>query len=97
MEIADVKHLAELSRIALTDEEARELGAEFDAILGYVAQVTEVSVDIAAVHTVGAHANVLREDVETNEPGIYTETLLNAAPERNGEYIQVKKIFEDRQ
>lgn len=93
MEIHDVQHLAGLARISLADEEASEFAAKFDAILSYVAQITEVSADAVTVPIVGVHANVFREDVETNEPGAYTETLISAAPKRNRAYIQVKKIF----
>ena len=95
MEIKDIQHLAELARIAVTDEEAAALASEFDSILEYVAQVAEISAGAgASVPVVGAVANVFREDVETNEPGAYTEALLAAAPKRHGAYIEVKKILE---
>lgn len=93
MEIADIQHLAGLSRIAITDAEAGALATEFDAILGYVAQITEISADVSAMPAHGPHINVFREDAETNEPGAYTDALLSAAPERAGAYIQVKKIL----
>ncbi len=93
METADVQHLAELARIALTDREASELASEFGVILGYVAQLTEVSSGVVGAPDAGIHTNVFREDVETNEPGAYTEVLLDAVPERSGEYIHVKKIL----
>jgi len=94
IETKDIRHLAELARIALADGEAVALAAECDAILGYVAQVTEISADADALPVAGAHANVFREDTETHEPGAYTEALLSAAPNRNGAYIEVKKILE---
>jgi aspartyl-tRNA(Asn)/glutamyl-tRNA(Gln) amidotransferase subunit C len=94
MERADIEHLAELARIAITDEEAAALAAEFDAILGYVVQVQEVSASVSALPAAPAHRNVFREDVVTEEAGAYTEALLSAAPNRNGAYIEVKKILE---
>jgi aspartyl-tRNA(Asn)/glutamyl-tRNA(Gln) amidotransferase subunit C len=96
MKTEDIQHLAGLSRIALSDKEVDALAGEFDAILGYIAQITEVSADVSAPPVVGVLANVMREDVETHEPGEYTEVLLNAAPTRNGGYIQVKKILTDK-
>lgn len=95
MEIKDIQHLAELARIGLTDEEAAALAGEFDAILGYVAQVTEVSGGASGVTTAPLQ-NVFREDVVTEEPRAYTETLLSAAPKRNGDYIEVKKILGEK-
>lgn len=94
MEVADIQHLAGLARIALTEKEAGELAAEFDAILDYVAQVTEVSANAAVLPMVGVHANVLREDTETHVPGAYTAALLAAAPQQEGAYVRVQKILD---
>ncbi len=96
METADVQRLARLSRIALSDEEAAALATEFDPILEYVAQVREVSGETSAEPETGPHANVFRDDVETVAPEQYSETLLAAAPHREGRHIAVKKIFADR-
>lgn len=96
METADVQHLAGLARIAITDEEAGALAEEFDTILGYVAQITEVSAGAPSAPAVGVHANMLREDIETHTPGAYTEVLLNAAQQWEGEYVYVKKIFKEK-
>lgn len=41
----------------------------------------------------GVGVNVMREDTEPHESGIYTEKLLSAAPQREGQYIKVKKIL----
>ena len=96
METADIQRLAQLSRIALTDEEAAAFAREFEPILAYVAQVREVSGESAAEPEAGPHANVFREDIETVAPEQYSETLLVAAPRREGRYIAVKKIFAER-
>lgn len=94
MTVEEIQHLATLSRIAMTDDEAAAFAVECDAILHYVEQVKAVSADTAAaVPVVGVHANVLRPDVLTHEPGAYTGSLLDAAPQRDGEHIRVKKIL----
>lgn len=93
MKTEEIQHLATLARIRLTDTEADALAHEFDAILGYVAQVTEISADVSSEKEVGVHAQVMRADEPSHEPGAYTEVLLNAAPERAGAYVQVKKIL----
>ena len=93
METADVQHLAALARIALTDTEAAALAREFDAILGYVAQVRDISGDVATAPEAGPVVNVFREDVETNKPEEYLEALLAAVPEREGRYVAVKKVL----
>ncbi len=93
MERADIEHLASLARIALREHEAEEFAIDFNTILSYVAQVTAISATGTGVPTLGVHANVLRDDTETHQPGAYTDVLLAAAPERLGAYIHVKKIL----
>ena len=89
---ADVLHLGELARITLDESEAETLKEEIGSILGYVEEVSEIAAD-GVVKAVGARYNVLREDVVTNEPGAHTEDLLNSAPDRDGQYLKVKKIL----
>lgn len=96
MDKEKVLSLAKLARIDLKDDEAESLSSEFGAILGYVGEVkeagkgSEVSLDEKESHHL---INVLREDKEPHETGIYTEALLEQAPMREGGYIKVKKIL----
>ena len=92
MEIKDVKKLALLSRIDLSDTEAVELGQSLDSILGYVEQVKQVSSDTNIDPTFYS-INVLRDDINPNEVGLNREKLLNSAPKREGDYVKVKKIL----
>ena len=92
MEIKDVKKLAELSRIHLEEQEAEELRASLDSILGYVEQIKQVSADSDVEQTFPV-ANVLREDANPNPTGENREKLLNSAPKREGNYVKVKKIL----
>ena len=97
MQKEDIEHLATLARIELSEEEIAKLGEEFTAILGYVEQLNDILADAEEEKEVGLHYNVLREDTDPHEPGIYTEKLLDAAPKRDGAYISVKKILKDDQ
>lgn len=92
MKADDVQHLAALSRIGITEDEAVAFATDFGAILGYVEQVTAISGEVG--ERTSPLRNVLREDVETHEPGAYTDALLAAAPVREGDYIHVKKVLE---
>jgi aspartyl-tRNA(Asn)/glutamyl-tRNA(Gln) amidotransferase subunit C len=93
MEKKDILHLARLSRIAITDEEAEAFLPEIESILAYVGVVSEVATEASLTKKVGARYNVLREDVVTTLPETYSEKLLEAAPKRAGRYISVKKIL----
>lgn len=88
----EVKKLAALSRIKLTEEEERGLAGEIDSILGYVAEINKLDLDNVP-SAEGDRRNVLREDNDANAPGAYTEKLLALSPDRDGDYIKVKKIL----
>lgn len=96
MKKEDIEHLAKLARIALTDEEKDVFAGEITSILGYVSEVSEIAESGAQVKRVGAVFNVMREDANPHEGGLYTEVLLSAAPERDGQYFKVKKILGEK-
>ncbi len=87
----DIKKLANLVRIEISDEEAEKLTPEIDSVLGYVGQIKNATGDTEK--TVHKLHNVLRDDVVVNKEGEYTESLLEAAPSREGDYVKVKKIL----
>ena len=89
----EIEKLANLSRLALSEDEKAGLRKEFDSILGYVEQVQKISVATFSEKVTGTFRNVMREDVNPHESGIFTTELLNAAPQREGDYIKVKRIL----
>jgi len=88
----DVKKLAALARIKLTEKEEEKFAKEIDGIVGYVAHIQKFT---AGENTQGQEKvkNVLREDKNPHESGIHTETILAEAPQREGNYVKVKKIL----
>lgn len=92
----DIKKLASLSRMKLTDEEADRYTQEIDAILAYVDQIQEVtaSVDISTTKTpdMFPHRNMLRDDV-ANPLETDRAELVKLAPQSQDGYVQVKKIL----
>jgi aspartyl-tRNA(Asn)/glutamyl-tRNA(Gln) amidotransferase subunit C len=96
MKKEDIEHLAKLSRIAVTDEEAEALAGSITDILGYVSEINDITGERAVDKEVGVLYNVMREDGEPHEEGVYTEDLLASAPQREGRYVVVKKILADK-
>ncbi len=96
MKKEDIEHLAKLSRIAVSDSEATELAEDITSILGYVSEIEEITANAEIEKKVGALFNVMREDTEPHAAGLYTEDLLNLAPERDGQYVKVKKILDKK-
>ncbi len=87
----DIKNLAKLSRIEVSEKEAESLTHEIDSILDYVSQIQNSAGDTKK--TTPKLRNVLREDQITTESGQYTEKLLSNAPKRQKNYLKVKKIL----
>ena len=92
----DIEHLAKLSRIQVTEDEASSLAEDISSILGYVSEIENATADAVGEKKVGPLYNVLREDGEPHEGGLYTEDLLKSAPRTQGQYIKVKKILGEK-
>jgi len=91
-----VEHLAELARIALTEEEIETLTGQLGAIVDSVAKVSEVATpDVPATSHPIPLANVYRDDV----PGetLTTEEALSGAPESDGSRFVVSAILGEEQ
>lgn len=96
MKREDITHLAHLSRIAVSESEADAFAESITEILGYVSDIQQITGNTAVKKEVGAVYNVMRDDGDPHESGIYSEDLLNAAPERKDSYVVVKKIITDK-
>jgi aspartyl-tRNA(Asn)/glutamyl-tRNA(Gln) amidotransferase subunit C len=88
-----VRHIAKLARIAMSDEELDRLLPELNNILGWVEQLGEVNTDgVEPLATVIDQKLRLRDDV-VNDGGIRAEVLLNA-PEAQHGFFAVPKVIE---
>jgi aspartyl-tRNA(Asn)/glutamyl-tRNA(Gln) amidotransferase subunit C len=91
----EIVHLATLSRIALTEEELTRFTKELSAILSYVGAVQELAGDeTPSEPLLGDRHNIFRQDIVSNEPEAYTESILNEMPETEGRYLKVRKILQ---
>jgi aspartyl-tRNA(Asn)/glutamyl-tRNA(Gln) amidotransferase subunit C len=89
----ELEHLAKLARIDLTGGDKKSLVKEFDSILGYIDQLKKADVRMDAEGRVGAVRNVMRSDEVASVSAADRESLLNEAPDREGDFIAVKKII----
>ncbi len=90
----DVKRLAELARLYLTDEEVEKMRSEIESILEYVATIQKVPLPEGI--TTSPHLdlqNVMRPDGEPHETGAHTEDVVAQFPDREGNFLKVKKIL----
>lgn len=88
----DVRYVAKLARIALTDDEVERFGAQLGDLLGHVQLLGEL--DVAAVPAtaqVVESRNVQRADAV--RPTLDRETVLAQAPQRQGAFFRVPRII----
>lgn len=80
---ADVRHVAMLARLALTDEQVGSLTAELSSLLGHIDDLRQL--DLEGVEPTAhplAMTNRMREDVVV--PGLAREDALRNAPDTDG-------------
>ncbi|MCK5590672.1 MAG: Asp-tRNA(Asn)/Glu-tRNA(Gln) amidotransferase subunit GatC [Candidatus Pacebacteria bacterium] len=95
IELKEIDKLAELSRVEMTAEEKKGIQKDLESILGYISEIQEVTTDSVGSpeERLNALHNVMREDDNPNEEGIYTEKIIKSAPKSEKGYIKVKKIL----
>lgn len=87
----EIKKLAHLARIDVTDEEIAGYAKDFEAILGYVDQLNSVS--IPEMETAEIQAYGARDDANSHEPGAHVEGMLADAPASQDGFYKMPKIL----
>ena len=91
--IAEVEHIAELAKLALTEEEKRTFQEQLSDILEYFEMLQRVDTsDIPPTTTVLPLRNVMRED--EIRPSLSPEAVLANAPEREGDSFKVQAVLD---
>jgi len=89
----DVRHLAQLSNLQLSDDEVENLRGDLENILGYIAQLGELdTTGIEPTYQVTGLENVWRDD-EVQEAKVTRERLLELAPEQADHSVKVPKVL----
>ena len=86
----NVRALALLSRVDISDTEVAKLEQEIPSILTFVEVIQRADVSGVVLDT--SMRNVMREDDTPQSGGVFTEALLAAAPTRIGDRIAVKQV-----
>jgi aspartyl-tRNA(Asn)/glutamyl-tRNA(Gln) amidotransferase subunit C len=88
----DVRYVAKLARIALTDDEVTTYGAQLADLLGHVAALEKLPTDqVAPTALVIEARNVEREDVL--RPSLPRDVVLAQAPDPVRGYFRVPRII----
>jgi len=95
----EVKKIAKLARIEVSDKEIIEFQSDIDSILEYVGQISSLASLAGDVKDSQEKVesnqpfNVIREDKDPHQSGMYTNVLLDEAPTVQNGYVKVKKIL----
>ena len=86
-----VRHVANLARLGLTDDEIAKMGTQLDAILDSIEKIRELDLaDVRPTSNPLNLSNVLRPDEP--RPELSQEEALTQAPERVDDLFAVPRI-----
>ena len=92
----EVKHIAKLARLGLSEKEIEKFQKELSSILDYIEKLKEVDISKAepTSHSIEME-NVMRSDIEKipNSKSQIPKKLMELAPETKNGYLKVKSIL----
>lgn len=90
--IQEIEHLANLSRLALSEEEKERLTGEMQSILTFADKLSTLDTEVDPTMFAADGKNVFREDVV--KPSLPTAEILQNAPKADMECFVVPKTVE---
>lgn len=91
---AEVRHVAELAKLRLSDAEVEQFTGQLSAILDYAARLQEVDTSsVPPTPYVLPLSNVMRADEPA--PGLSNEEALANAPDSDQGFFRVRAVFEE--
>ena len=89
----EVRHIAQLSRLQLSNQEEEKYSEQLSAILEYVAKLRELDTqNIPPTASVSDQSSRLREDEEL--PSLSSADLMANAPDQQDEQFRVPPVLE---
>ena len=90
----DIEHLADLSRLALSEEELHKMQTDLESILGFVDQLKEIDTSNVEPMSMPAKAEGWREDVARPSSEETRDLILSNFPQRKGDLLKTPGVFE---
>lgn len=90
----DIRALAQLARVDISNEEVERLEKEIPSILDFVETIQKA--DISNVTMDRALRNVMRPDENPHESGEYSKKLLDAAPATEKDQVKVMQVLRQK-
>lgn len=90
----DVRHVAELAKLKLTDDEVGRFAQQLSAILDYAAILQQVDTShVPPTPYVLPLQNVMRDDIPA--ASLSNDVALGNAPDADDGFFRVRAVFED--
>lgn len=90
----EVRHVAELAKLRLSEAEIEQYAGQLSAILEYAERLQEVDTSsVPPTPYILPLTNVMREDVP--EPSLSNDDALANAPDREDGFFRVRAVFEE--
>lgn len=89
---AEIRNLAHLARLQLTDEEVREIGPQLQRILGFVEQLSELDTRHVEPMTTALEA-INRWVIDEPRSSLDRVDALRNAPQSDGEFFMVPPVL----
>lgn len=94
LSLDEVRHVAELAKLALSDEEVAAYAVQLSAILAYAEQVQEVDTSrVPPTPYLLSLVNIMAAD--TVQPSLSNAAAIANAPDNDEGYFRVRAIFEE--
>lgn len=96
LSIDEVRHVATLARLRLTDEQLERYRGQLSTVLDHIAKLSEL--DVEGVEPM-AHPSDLTNRFDADVPGqmLPRAKILGMAPATEGDYLAVPKVLIDRE
>jgi len=96
LSIDEVKHIAKLAKLNLSDSQIAQLTPQLTSVLDYVSKIQSLDTKgVIETSQVTGLENVYREDVVDNERMLSQEEALSNAKRSYNGYFVVNAIFEE--
>lgn len=93
LSVKDIKHIASLAKLELTDTEVKQYRAELGGIVRYVNQLQTVKLKKTGKTVASGTTQQLRSDDVKPWPQDERDLALSQAPDKQGRLVKVKRIL----
>lgn len=94
LSVDEVKHVALLSRIGLTEEEIPQYQKDLSAVFDFFRELETLPTDdVAPIGHITGRVDVMRDDIHEDFPRAGRDQILKNAPDTKDNFLKVRSVF----